>query len=108
MRPATEVDERTAPVRSGVADSLTLSLASAAVALVASSDWLSRTPWQTVTTIGFLLYFLWPMLCVAMLCLTGMCAVRDLSKGLVWQVCAAFVVSMAVLGLTFTRFRPWE
>jgi hypothetical protein len=48
------------------------------------------------------------MVSVVMLCLIGMCAVRDLSKRLVWQVCAAFVVSMAVLGFTFTRFRPWE
>jgi len=91
-----------------IPDSLKLALASVLIAALASTDWLIRLHSERATTAAFLLYLIWPVLAVAMLCLTALFAIRDLQVGQRWQAVAALVISVVIVGVTFARFHGWE
>ena len=91
-----------------MADSLKLAVASLLILGVAWTDYLARLPWTTASTVRFVLYFVWPVLSVVMLCLTAVFAVRDFQRRRGWQAALALVASVAIVGVTFARFRGWE
>jgi hypothetical protein len=91
-----------------VADSLKLALGSLVMLGVAGTDYLANLRSPTANTVAFVLYFTWPVLSVAMLCLTALFAVRDFQSRVKWQAAVALLVSVVIVGVTFARFRGWE
>jgi hypothetical protein len=91
-----------------MADSLKLAVASLLILGVASTDYLARLPWGTAATVGFVLYFMWPVLSIAMLCLTALFAIRDFQGRRRAQAAIALLLGAAVVGVTFARFHGWE
>jgi hypothetical protein len=89
-------------------DSLKLAVASLLMLGVASTDYLAHLPWGTAATVGFVLYFVWPVLSIAMLCLTALFAIRDFQGRRRAQAALALFLGVAVVGVTFARFHGWE
>ncbi len=91
-----------------MADSLKLAVASLLILGVASTDYFARLPSSTVATAAFVLYFIWPVLSIAMLCLTALFAIRDFQSERKGQAVLALFLGVAVVGVTLLRFHGWE
>ena len=90
-----------------MADSLKLAVASALVCVLAWSGWLERLGGEAASTAAFLLHFSWPGLALVLTLLVGFFALRDARARRQLQALAAIVVSLAVLGFSWTQFKAW-
>ena len=91
-----------------MADSLKLAVASMIVCLLAWSGALGTFQAPIAGTVAFLLYYLWPAMCVLVALLTTFFAVRDVRKGRRAQATLAVVVSLGIIAFSWARFHGWE
>jgi hypothetical protein len=59
-------------------------------------------------TAAFVLYFIWPVLSLAMVVLTMAFGIRELRQARRWGAFVAVALSFAVLAFSWTRFQGWE